>query len=50
MIKLIVDLLPISDYYGVSHRIDIAKGRYQIPYTYKGLWEYIKRRLCQKKP
>ena len=47
--KLILDLLSISDFYGVSERVDIAKGKYQIPHTYKGLWKYIKRRLCQKK-
>lgn len=29
MIKQIVDLLAISDWYGVSHNIDIAKGMYR---------------------
>ncbi len=29
MIKEIVELLKVDDYYGVSERIDIAKGKYK---------------------
>ena len=29
MIKNIIDLLSVSDWYGVSHNIDIAKGLYR---------------------
>ena len=43
--KDIIDLLNLSEYYGVSENIDIAKGKYQIPYTWKDLWKTIKRRL-----
>lgn len=45
MIKLIIDLLQINPYYGVSERMDIAMGKNAIPRTWKGLWANIKRRL-----
>jgi hypothetical protein len=35
MIKHILDLLRLNDYYGVSPYIDIAKGKYQAPKTIK---------------
>jgi hypothetical protein len=35
MIKHILDLLKLDDYYGVSPYIDIAKGKYQAPKTIK---------------
>jgi hypothetical protein len=35
MIKNIIQLLTISDFYGESELIDIAKGRFEIPKTYK---------------
>ena len=47
--KEIIELLNTNEYYGVSQNIDIAKGRYQIPYTWKDAWKNIKRRLCQKR-
>lgn len=31
MIKSIIDLLNISDFYGVSKNVDIAKGMYKYP-------------------
>jgi hypothetical protein len=30
MIKQIIDLLQVSDWYGVSHNVDIAKGIYKL--------------------
>lgn len=45
--KEIMELLQVSDYYGVSENVDIAKGKYQIPFTWKDLWKNIKRRLWQ---
>jgi hypothetical protein len=47
--KDIIDLLVISDYYGVSKRVDIAKGMYKIPYTYKEWFSLIKRVWKSKK-
>ena len=35
MIKHILDLLKLDDYYGVSPYNDIAKGKYQAPKTVK---------------
>jgi hypothetical protein len=49
MIKDIIDLLTIEEYYGVSKTIDIAKGKYEYPATWKGLWKNIKRRYYGKK-
>jgi hypothetical protein len=41
--KDIIDLLQLSDYYGCSKRIDIAKGKYQFPHGWKELKKLIKR-------
>ena len=49
MIKGIIELLNTGDHYGVSERVDIAKGKYQIPTTWKDLWKYIKRTLWQRR-
>jgi hypothetical protein len=49
MIKNIIDLLNLSDYYGVSKRIDIAKGRHQLPISWKDGAKNIKRRIWQRK-
>ena len=49
MIKNTIDLLTTSDYYGISKRVDIAKGRHEIPNTWKGVKNLIKRILWQKK-
>jgi hypothetical protein len=47
--KELIELLNMNEYYGVSENIEIAKGRYQIPYTWKDTWKNIKRRLWQKR-
>ena len=49
MIKTVIDLLNISDFYGQSQDIDIAKGKYKYPSTWKELKEFIKRKLKRKK-
>lgn len=43
MIKDIIDLLAMKDFYGVSKEVDIAKGKYKIPYIWKQAKEQIKR-------
>lgn len=43
MIKNIVDILQISQYYGVSKSVDIAKGKYKVPYTWQELGKKLKR-------
>lgn len=49
MIKNIIDLLAMDDYYGVSHEIDIAKGKYKTPTTFKEFWRMVKRYYYGKK-
>jgi hypothetical protein len=43
MLKDIIDLLKMSDYYGVDERIDIAKGKYEPPKTLKEAFAKRKR-------
>jgi hypothetical protein len=49
MIKNTIDLLTTSDYYGISKRVDIAKGRHEIPTTLKGFWKLVKRHVHGRK-
>lgn len=49
MIKTIIDILQTNNFYGVSENVDIAKGKYAIPYTWKALGKNIKRRLWPKR-
>lgn len=48
MIKQILDLLQLDEFYGRSEEIDIAKGLYKIPKTPKELIKQTKRR-CRRK-
>jgi glutathionylspermidine synthase len=34
MIKNVMDMLSLSNYYAVSEEVEIAKGRYKIPKTF----------------
>ena len=43
MIKNIVELLSYNDYYGISERVEIAKGKYHIPYSFSFALQKIKR-------
>ena len=43
MIKQIIDLLNMSDFYGETKRIDIAKGYYQIPPSFQKGKKQLKR-------
>lgn len=43
MISKIIDLLANGNHYGISDRVEIAKGKYEIPYTWKNVWYKIKR-------
>lgn len=49
MIKNIIDILNLHPYYGVSENIDIAKGKYKYPTTWKELKELFKRKFKGKK-
>ena len=43
MIRTIIDLLKYDDFYKESKKIDIAKGKYQIPYTWSEVKNLFKR-------
>ena len=43
MIKSIIELLALSEHYGISEDIDIAKGKYEYTTSFKKAWGKIKR-------
>jgi hypothetical protein len=43
MIKTLIDLLTLDQFYGVSQKVDIAKGLYKKPETLKECGELITR-------
>jgi hypothetical protein len=45
MIKHILDLLALDDFCGQSELIEIAKGKYQRPTTFKQGFNQIKREI-----
>lgn len=49
MIKALIELLNSSDYYDVSERVEIAKGKYQMPNGWKDSFNKIKRHSKIKK-
>jgi hypothetical protein len=49
MIKQIIDILVMDEFYGVSDDIDTAKGKYQIPSTLSECGKLIKRIWKSKK-
>lgn len=49
MIKGIIDILVLEDFYGVSERIDIAKGKHKLPSTLSECGKLLKRIWKSKK-
>lgn len=49
MMGLILDILKINDFYGISEEIDIAKGKNKLCLTVKEHVEQKKRRKWSKK-
>jgi hypothetical protein len=43
--KQILELLNADNHYGVSERVEIAKGKYEYITTWKRAWEKIKRNI-----
>lgn len=43
MIKNIIDTLNSAPHYGISERVEIAKGKYEMPTSWRNGWEKIKR-------
>jgi hypothetical protein len=48
MIKHILDLLALDEFYGQSELIEIAKGKNEIPTTWKKAFKQIKRQWKTK--
>lgn len=48
MIKNIIDLLNINDWYGVSENIDIAKGKYRAVRNWSEVKKQLKRQYYGK--
>jgi len=44
----IIELLQSDDFYGVSESIEIAKGKYERPYTWRKGFTKIKRHIKWK--
>jgi len=49
MIKGLIEMLNASEYYGVSERVEIAKGKYQIPISWKAGWKKLIREIWLRK-
>ncbi len=45
MIQNILELLRLNDYYGEHDLIDVAKGRYEYPNTYREVLRSLKRSM-----
>lgn len=48
MVKQIIAMLQIDDFYGESELIDIAKGKYKLHSTFKKAFKQAKRELIIK--
>ena len=49
MIRGIIDLLQIDNFYGISKEIDIAKGLYQLPKSFSDSKKQLIRAIKSKK-
>ena len=47
--KQILDLLQVEEWYASSEIIEIAKGKYELPTTFKGWYKKIKRKIKEQK-
>ena len=45
MIGKVIDLLNSDEFYGVSNRVEIAKGKHSTIVTWTGLYKNLKRRV-----
>ena len=46
---IVLKLLNLDNFYGVSETIEIAKGKYELPITFKKGFKQLKRRLNEKR-
>jgi hypothetical protein len=50
MIETIIELLSLDEHKDVSDRVEVAKGKHQLPQTWKDVWYKIKRHSWLTKP
>lgn len=48
MIGVLLDILEIDDFEGVSEEVDIAKGKYKLPTSFREGWKQHKRKWHKK--
>jgi hypothetical protein len=48
MIKNILEMLSVTEYYGESENIEIAKGKYALPKSVKQVFEQTRRDVKMK--
>jgi hypothetical protein len=46
---IILKLLSVDNFYGISEEIEIAKGKYKLPLTFKEGFKQIKRNYYEKR-
>jgi len=46
---IILKLLSLDDFYGVSEEVEIAKGKYKLPLTIKEAYKQLKRTWNEKR-
>jgi hypothetical protein len=49
MIKQIIAMLQLDNFYGYTETIDIAKGKYELTGSTKKIWKQAKRELIKNK-
>ena len=49
MIKQIIEMLNAFDHYGRSETIEIAKGKYENPQSFKAFYKQVKREFQWRK-
>lgn len=49
MIKNIISMLSVDDFYGISENIDIAKGKYAYTSSFRKITRQERRKLALKK-
>lgn len=49
MIRQVIELLKTDNFYNVSEEVDIAKGKYKAPETFKEGIRMVKRTLATRK-
>ena len=44
MLRLLIELLRVDDFYGISENVDIAKGQYKLNTSVRESWKQAKRK------